>query len=51
MRFNLLSSADLGITAVVVLLNKNVSAATAGLALAFATTLTEDCHFMVRRFV
>jgi len=51
MRFNLLSSAALGITAVVVLLNQNISAATAGFALVFATTITNDLLFMVRRFV
>jgi len=40
-----------GVTGVAVLLNKNISAAMAGLALAFASSITSDLLFMVRRFV
>lgn len=41
-RFNLLSSAVVGVTAAVVLMNDNVDAAFAGFALAFAGTVTGD---------
>jgi len=50
-RFNLLSAAMVGVTGVAVLLNKNISAAMAGFALAFASSITSDLLFMVRRFV
>ncbi|KAG8964201.1 hypothetical protein FRC03_002096 [Tulasnella sp. 419] len=50
-RFNLLSSAVVGVTGVVVILNPNVDASFAGFALAFASTVTGDLLFMVRRFV
>lgn len=50
-RFNLLSASVVGITGVVVLLNKDISAAMAGFALAFASSITSDLLFMVRRFV
>lgn len=41
-RFNLLSSAMIGITAVVALLNPRVDASLAGFTLAFASTVTND---------
>lgn len=50
-RFNLLSSSVVGATAVVCLVTPSVNAALAGFALAFASTLTGDLLFMVRRFV
>jgi ABC-type multidrug transport system fused ATPase/permease subunit len=49
-RFNLLSSAVVGITAVVCLVS-GVSAASAGFALSFAGTVSGDLLFVVRRFV
>lgn len=51
MRFNLLSSAIVGATALVSLLTPSISAPLAGFALAFASTITMDLLFMVRRFV
>ncbi|TFK68805.1 multidrug resistance-associated ABC transporter [Pluteus cervinus] len=50
-RFNLLSCAVLGATAVVSLMTPGINAALAGFCLAFASTLTNDLLFMVRRFV
>ncbi|KAG8989939.1 hypothetical protein FRB93_003401 [Tulasnella sp. JGI-2019a] len=50
-RFNLLSSGVVGITGVLVLLNKNINASFAGFALAFASGVTNDLLFTVRRFV
>ncbi|QRW05470.1 ABC transporter [Ceratobasidium sp. AG-Ba] len=50
-RFNLLSAGVVALTALVVLIDKNVSASFAGFALAFASTITSDLLFMVRRFV
>ncbi|KIJ23785.1 hypothetical protein M422DRAFT_275570 [Sphaerobolus stellatus SS14] len=50
-RFNLTSAAIVGITGVVVLLTPGIDAALAGFALAFASTITSDLLFMVRRFV
>ncbi|KAI0792249.1 multidrug resistance-associated ABC transporter [Abortiporus biennis] len=50
-RFNLLSSAVIGFTGFLVVLTPSISAATAGFALAFASTVTNDLLFMVRRFV
>ena len=50
-RFNLLSSALIGITGIVALLNPRVDASLAGFTLAFASTVTMDLLFMVRRFV
>ena len=50
-RFNMLSSAIVSLTAVVMLLNHRVDAAAAGFALAFITSLTSDLLFLVRRFV
>ncbi|KAL1738850.1 ABC transporter type 1, transmembrane domain-containing protein, partial [Schizophyllum fasciatum] len=50
-RFNLLSSAVVGVTAVVVMLTPRIDAAFAGFALAFANSITGDLLFMVRRFV
>lgn len=50
-RFNMLSSAVLGVTACAVLWSPSISAATAGFALAFANTVSGDLLFIVRRFV
>ncbi|KAH8087167.1 multidrug resistance-associated ABC transporter [Cristinia sonorae] len=50
-RFNLLSSAVLGVTGFVAVLSPGISASTAGFALAFASTITNDLLFLVRRFV
>lgn len=50
-RFNLLSSGIVGATAVACLVTPSISASTAGFALAFASTITGDLLFMVRRFV
>ncbi|TDL21435.1 ATP-binding cassette transporter [Rickenella mellea] len=50
-RFNLLSSAVVGVTGVVALMTPGIDAAQAGFALAFASTITIDLLFMVRRFV
>jgi septum formation topological specificity factor MinE len=47
----MLSSAIIGITAVVILLNKKIDASYAGLAMAFIMSLTGDILFVVRRFV
>jgi hypothetical protein len=46
-RFNLLSAAVVGVTGVVCLVTPSISAATAGFALAFASTITSDLLFMV----
>ncbi|RDB27902.1 ATP-dependent bile acid permease [Hypsizygus marmoreus] len=51
MRFNLLSSGVVGATALVCLITPSISASLAGFALAFASTITNDLLFMVRRFV
>ncbi|KAG8716045.1 hypothetical protein FRC11_010771 [Ceratobasidium sp. 423] len=50
-RFNMLSAAVVAITGAVMLIDKNVTASFAGFALAFASTITGDLLFMVRRFV
>ncbi|KAF8609600.1 multidrug resistance-associated ABC transporter [Ceratobasidium sp. AG-I] len=50
-RFNLLSAGVVALTAVVVLIDTSVEASFAGFALAFASTITSDLLFMVRRFV
>ncbi|GJE85249.1 multidrug resistance-associated ABC transporter [Phanerochaete sordida] len=50
-RFNLLSAAVVGSTAVVAVLTPGIPASTAGFALAFASTVMGDLLFMVRRFV
>ncbi|EJC98304.1 multidrug resistance-associated ABC transporter [Fomitiporia mediterranea MF3/22] len=50
-RFNLLSSAIVGVTAIVALINPKIDASLAGFTLAFASTVTNDLLFMVRRFV
>lgn len=50
-RFNMLSSAVIALTAVVMLLNHRVDAAAAGFALTFIINLTGDLLFLVRRFV
>lgn len=50
-RFNLLSAGVVALTALVVLVDTRVEASFAGFALAFASTITSDLLFMVRRFV
>ncbi|CAA7268235.1 unnamed protein product [Cyclocybe aegerita] len=50
-RFNLLSAGIVGATGVACLITPSISASTAGFALAFASTITGDLLFMVRRFV
>ncbi|KAF9234929.1 hypothetical protein BU15DRAFT_78554 [Melanogaster broomeanus] len=50
-RFNLLSSAVVGLTGVVAVLSPSISAAMAGFALAFASSMTHNLLFLVRRFV
>ncbi|KAI0754233.1 multidrug resistance-associated ABC transporter [Daedaleopsis nitida] len=50
-RFNLLSSAVIGITAFVAVLTPTIDASLAGFALAFASSLLSDLLFLVRRFV
>ncbi|KAG6895370.1 hypothetical protein C0992_001606 [Termitomyces sp. T32_za158] len=51
MRFNLLSCGVIGVTGVVSLITPSISASLAGFALTFASTITGDLLFMVRRFV
>ncbi|KAH7910130.1 hypothetical protein BJ138DRAFT_1127138 [Hygrophoropsis aurantiaca] len=50
-RFNLLSSAVIGLTGLIAVLSPNISAALAGFALAFASNITHNLLFLVRRFV
>lgn len=50
-RFNLVSSGIVGATGLVCLVTPGISASFAGFALAFASTITGDLLFMVRRFV
>ncbi|EKM77362.1 hypothetical protein AGABI1DRAFT_130448 [Agaricus bisporus var. burnettii JB137-S8] len=50
-RFNLVSAAIVGATGLVCLVTPSISASFAGFALAFASTITGDLLFMVRRFV
>ncbi|PCH35119.1 multidrug resistance-associated ABC transporter [Wolfiporia cocos MD-104 SS10] len=50
-RFNLLSSAVIGVTAFVAILTPGITASLAGFALAFASTIMNDLLFLVRRFV
>ncbi|CAL1699089.1 unnamed protein product [Somion occarium] len=50
-RFNLLSAAVVGLAGFVTVLTPGISASTAGFALTFASTITNDLLFMVRRFV
>ncbi|KAF9450615.1 P-loop containing nucleoside triphosphate hydrolase protein [Macrolepiota fuliginosa MF-IS2] len=50
-RFNLVSAAIVGATGLVCLVTPTISASFAGFALAFASTITNDLLFMVRRFV
>ncbi|KAF5314753.1 hypothetical protein D9611_007066 [Ephemerocybe angulata] len=50
-RFNLLSAAIVGAAGLACLITPSISASLAGFALAFATTITADLLFMVRRFV
>ena len=51
MRFNLLSSAVVGVTGFALVLTPSVDASLAGFALAFATTISNDILFLTRRFV
>ena len=46
-RFNLLSAVAIGVAGLVCLLTPSISASTAGFALAFASTITNDLLFMV----
>ncbi|KAH9067580.1 ATP-binding cassette transporter [Lactarius vividus] len=50
-RFNLLSAVIVGLAAFVSILTPTIDAALAGFILAFASTVTNDILFMVRRFV
>ncbi|KAF8802271.1 multidrug resistance-associated ABC transporter [Phlegmacium glaucopus] len=50
-RFNLLSAVVVGVTGLLCLVTPSISASTAGFALAFASTVTNDLLFLVRRFV
>ncbi|KAH9932951.1 ATP-binding cassette transporter [Fomitopsis serialis] len=50
-RFNLLSSAVVGVTAFVCVLTPGITASLAGMALAFSSTILNDLLFLVRRFV
>ncbi|KAI0251186.1 multidrug resistance-associated ABC transporter [Lactifluus subvellereus] len=50
-RFNLLSSVIVGLAAFASILTPTIDAALAGFILAFASTVTNDILFMVRRFV
>lgn len=50
-RFNMLSSVIIGITSVVILLNRSIDASFGGLAMTFILGLTGDILFLVRRFV
>lgn len=50
-RFNLLSAGIVGATGLVCLITPGVSASLAGFALSFASTITMDLLWMVRRFV
>ncbi|KAL9710249.1 hypothetical protein Ac2012v2_006545 [Leucoagaricus gongylophorus] len=50
-RFNLVSAAIVGATGLVCLVTPRITASFAGFALAFASTITGDLLFMVRRFV
>ncbi|EPQ52410.1 hypothetical protein GLOTRDRAFT_26339, partial [Gloeophyllum trabeum ATCC 11539] len=50
-RYNLLSSAVVGITGLVAIFTPRIDASLAGFALAFASTVTNDLLFLVRRFV
>ncbi|KAI0918434.1 hypothetical protein AcV5_002428 [Taiwanofungus camphoratus] len=50
-RFNLLSSAVVGMTAFVAILTPSITASLAGFALAFASTVTDDLLLLVLRFV
>lgn len=50
-RFNLLSCALIGLTGFVAVLSPSISAALAGFALTFASNVTHNLLFLVRRFV
>lgn len=50
-RFNLLSNVVIGAIAIACVMTPAISASLAGFALAFASTVTNDILFMVRRFV
>ncbi|KAH9932956.1 multidrug resistance-associated ABC transporter [Fomitopsis serialis] len=50
-RFDLLSSAVIGVTAFVCVLTPGITASLAGMALAFSSTILNDLLFLVRRFV
>ncbi|KAK7685596.1 hypothetical protein QCA50_011463 [Cerrena zonata] len=50
-RFNLLSAVVVGMAGFVIVLTPSISSSTAGFALTFASTITFDLLFLVRRFV
>ncbi|KAF5371584.1 hypothetical protein D9758_003437 [Tetrapyrgos nigripes] len=50
-RFTMLSCTIIGLVAVVAVANPGISAALAGFSLTFASTITHDLLFLVRRFV
>jgi len=50
-RFNLLSAGVVGATGFACLITPSINASMAGFALAFASSITGDLLFMVRRFV
>ncbi|KIJ61575.1 hypothetical protein HYDPIDRAFT_31181 [Hydnomerulius pinastri MD-312] len=50
-RFNLLSSAVVGLTGLVAVMSPSISASLAGFALAFSSNITHNLLFLVRRFV
>ncbi|EGO03880.1 hypothetical protein SERLA73DRAFT_84054 [Serpula lacrymans var. lacrymans S7.3] len=50
-RYDIISSAVVGLTAFVAVFTPSISAALAGFALAFASTITGNLLFLVRRFV
>jgi hypothetical protein len=50
-RFNILSTVIIGVTAVVIVRDTNIDASYGGLAMAFITGITGEILFLVRRFV
>jgi len=50
-RFNMLSTLVIGITAVVIIRDTNIDASYAGLAMTFIAGITGEILFLVRRFV
>jgi hypothetical protein len=50
-RFNILSTIIIGVTAVVIVRNTSIDASYAGLAMTFISGITGEILFLVRRFV